>query len=165
MVAQGRTQIARMTSATLSPSRAKVNFRLAGGAQPLILLPVHVNDRGPFDFILDTGAGTTLLAPQLATELAVHVTGSKQGQTAGGKVDVKLASVSHLAVGQLRLENIEVAITDLSQIERAVGAPILGDLGHDFFGKFRLTIDYRQHLLRIDDPSRCEYFGAPPLTE
>jgi hypothetical protein len=33
-----------MTTATLSPSRAKVKFRLAGGAQPLILLPVEVNN-------------------------------------------------------------------------------------------------------------------------
>ena len=37
-----------MTTATLSPGSAKVKFRLAGGAQPLILLPVQVNGDGPF---------------------------------------------------------------------------------------------------------------------
>ena len=37
-----------MTSATVSLNSTKVKFRLAGGAQPLILLPVRVNDRGPF---------------------------------------------------------------------------------------------------------------------
>ena len=52
-----------MTTATLSPKSAKVKFRLAGGAQPLILLPVQVNGDGPFKFILDTGAGTSLLRP------------------------------------------------------------------------------------------------------
>ena len=85
MVAQGRTEIARMTPATLSPGSAKVKFRLAGGGQPLILLPVHVNKRGPFDFILDTGAGTSLLSSELAKQLDMKVIGSKEGQSAGGK--------------------------------------------------------------------------------
>jgi hypothetical protein len=54
-----------MTTATLSPKSAKVKFRLAGDAQPLILLPVQVNGDGPFEFILDTGAGTSLLSSDL----------------------------------------------------------------------------------------------------
>ena len=58
-----------MTTATLSPKSAKVKFRLAGGAQPLILLPVQVNGDGPFKFILDTGAGTSLLSSDLAKKL------------------------------------------------------------------------------------------------
>ena len=73
-----------MTSATLSPRSSKVKFRLAGGAQPLILLPIHVNDRGPFDFILDTGAGTSLLSSDLAKKLDVTIIGAKEGQSAGG---------------------------------------------------------------------------------
>jgi hypothetical protein len=31
----------------------EVNFRLAGGAQPLILVPASVNDCAPREFILD----------------------------------------------------------------------------------------------------------------
>ena len=90
-----------MTAATLSPSSAKVKFRLAGGAQPLILLPVHVNDRGPFDFILDTGAGTSLLSSELAKQLEAKVIGSKEGQSAGGKVSVSLAKVDSISVGEI----------------------------------------------------------------
>lgn len=82
------------TSATLSPKRAKVKFRLAGGAQPLILVPVHMNDHGPFHFILDTGAGTSLLSPELSKQLEVKITGSKEGQSAGGKVSVSLTKVA-----------------------------------------------------------------------
>ena len=43
-----------LTPRTLPTKSATVRFRLAGGAQPLILVPVEVNDQGPFDFILDT---------------------------------------------------------------------------------------------------------------
>ncbi len=74
-----RKIIDRMNNATRSPSRTKVKFRLSGGAQPLILLPVSVNDHGPFEFILDTGAGTSLLSSELAKQLDVKIVGGKEG--------------------------------------------------------------------------------------
>ena len=64
-------------------SRAREKFRLAGGAQPLLLVPVRVNERGPYQFILDTGAGTSILTPELADSLQIKSTGTKQGHTAG----------------------------------------------------------------------------------
>src|ERR1700751_2585902 len=105
-----------MTAATLSLNSSKIGFRLAGGAQPLILLPVHVNDRGPFDFILDTGAGTSLLASDLAKQLELKTIGSKEVQSAGGKVSVSLAKVDSLAVGKAKLGDGDVGIVDLSHI-------------------------------------------------
>jgi hypothetical protein len=47
-------------------STSRVKFHLAGDAQPLILLPVQVSGAGSFQFILDTGAGTSLLSSELA---------------------------------------------------------------------------------------------------
>jgi len=79
-----------MTTATLSPKSAKVKFRLAGDAQPLILLPVQVNGDGPFEFILDTGAGTSLLSSDLAKKLNIKIISTKEGQSAGGKISVSL---------------------------------------------------------------------------
>ena len=59
-----------MATTDLSSGSTKVKFRLAGGVQPLILLPVEVNGEGPFEFILDTGAGTSLLSAELGKKLA-----------------------------------------------------------------------------------------------
>ena len=154
-----------MTSATLSPSSSQTKFRLAGGAQPLILLPVHVNDRGPFDFILDTGAGTSLLSSDLAKQLAVKVLGSKEGQSAGGKVSVSLAKVDSLAVGETKLHDVDVGIVDLAQIGKTIGAKIDGDLGYNFLKHFRVTINYRDFEIRFDDPKRVESLARGALTE
>src|SRR5215472_16702789 len=99
-----------MTTATISPSSSKTKFRLAGGAQPLILLPVHVNNHGPFEFILDTGAGTSLLSSELAKQLAVKIIGSKEGQSAGGKVAVSLAKIDSLAVGETKLGEVDAGV-------------------------------------------------------
>jgi len=154
-----------MTTATLSLRSSKTKFRLAGGAQPLILLPVHVNERGPFDFILDTGAGTSLLSSDLATELDVKTIGSKEGQSAGGKVSVSLAKIDSLAVGETKLDNVDVGIVDLSHIGKTVGAKIDGDLGYNFLKHFRVTINYRDCELRLEDPKRVESFARGTQTE
>src|SRR5712692_649127 len=154
-----------MTVATLSASSTKAKFRLAGGAQPLILLPVHVNGRGPFDFILDTGAGTSLLSSELAKQLEAKVIGSKEGQSAGGKVSVSLAKVDSIAVGETKLHDVDVGIVDLAQIGKTIGAKIDGDLGYNFLKHFRVTIDYRDCEIRFDDPKRVESFGRSAKTE
>src|SRR5713101_4310663 len=152
-----------MTAATLSPNSNK--FRLAGGAQPLILLPVRVNDRGPFDFILDTGAGTSLLSSELAKQLETKVIGSKEGQSAGGKVSVSLAKVESLAVGETKLHDVDVGVVDLAQIGKTVDAKIDGDLGYNFLKHFRVTIDYSDCEIHFDDPTRLESFGRSAKTE
>jgi predicted aspartyl protease len=154
-----------MTAATRAFSSSKARFRLAGGAQPLILLPVKVNDRGPFEFILDTGAGTSLLSAELAKQLELRVIGSKEGQSAGGKVAVSLARVDSLVVGETRLDDVDVSIVDLSHIGSTVGAKIDGDLGYNFLKHFRVTIDYRDSELRLDDPKRVESFAGNARTE
>jgi predicted aspartyl protease len=167
MVARGRTEVANiaMSPATLSPRNAKVKFRLACGAQPLILLPVTVNGQGPFDFIFDTGAGTSLLSTELAQRLQLKVIGSKNGQSAGGKVSVSLAKVDSFAVGEAKLDDVDVGIVDLGHIGKTVGANIDGDLGYNFLKHFRVAIDYRDCEIRLDDPKRVESFGNFAQTE
>lgn len=154
-----------MTTAAISSSSAKVKFRLAGGAQPLILLPVHVNGRGPFDFIFDTGAGTSLLTPELAKTLEVEIIGSKEGQSAGGAVAVSLAKADSLGVGELRMEDVDLGVVDLAQVAKTIGAKIDGDLGYNFLKHFRLTIDYDASEIRFEDPRRIESIVGKTKTE
>ena len=155
-----------MTTTTLSPSSARVKFRLAGGDQPLILLPVEVNGEGPFEFVLDTGAGTSLLSSELGRKLGVQIIRSKEGQSAGGAVSVSLAKVNSLGVASAKLDDVDVGLVDLSHIGKAVGAKIDGDLGYNFLKHFRITLDYRKNEIRFDDPKRLELVGrATAVTE
>jgi predicted aspartyl protease len=154
-----------MTTATISPKRAKVKFRLAGGAQPLILLPVRVNGDGPFEFILDTGAGTSLLSSQLAKKLNIKIISTKEGQSAGGKISVSLAKVDSFAVGQAKLDDVDVGIVDLSHIAKTIGTKIDGDVGYNFLKHFRITIDYHDCEIRFDEPRRIERLGRSAKAE
>lgn len=141
-----------------------VNFRLAGGAQPLILVPVSVNGTGTYDFVLDTGAGASLLSPELARKLSVEITETKEGHTAGGKVKVSIGSVESIAIGTAKVENVQVAIMDLSDLETAVGAKIDGDIGYDYLKHFRVTVNYRTNTLRLAQ-GRHEAIGQAVLKE
>ena len=154
-----------LTPKTLPIKSSTVHFHLAGGAQPLILVPVEVNEQGPFDFILDTGAGTSLLSTELAEKLHIKILGSKQGQSAGGAVSVSLAKVDSFAVGEARLPDVDVGIVDLKHITATVGARIDGDLGYNFLKSFRVSIDYEKSQLRLDDPRRLDVFNRGGQTE
>jgi predicted aspartyl protease len=154
-----------ITPQSIPTKSVTVRFRLAGGTQPLILIPVEINEQGPFEFILDTGAGTSLLSVELSEKLKVKILGSKQGQSAGGAVSVSLAKVESVAVGNARLTDIDVGIVDLKHIGAAVGAKIDGDLGYNFLKSFRVSIDYEKCQLRLDDPRRLDVFNRGGQTE
>src|SRR5205085_11082323 len=143
----------------------EVKFRLAGGAQPLILVPASVNGDGPHEFILDTGAGLSLLTPELAEHLGVKATESKEGMGAGGKVTISLGVAESLSIGQARIESVQVGITDeVKRIGAAIGAMVDGDIGYDYLKNFRLTIDYEKATKKFSGftQKRAWYESEPP---
>ncbi|HKQ99401.1 MAG TPA: aspartyl protease family protein [Pyrinomonadaceae bacterium] len=138
----------------------EVKFRLAGGAQPLILVPASVNESEPHEFILDTGAGISLLTPELAERFGVAATDSKEAMGVGGKVTISLGVARLLEVGESRVENIQVAITDeLHRIGAVIGARVEGNIGYNFLKEFSLTIDYQSSTLSLTRVSK-EASGA-----
>ena len=127
-------------------------FELVGGAQPLALVPVHVNGRGPFRFVLDTGAGMSLVSPQLAQQLGISALKSVTGHGAAGTVHIEVGIARSLAVGSSVRENVEVGITlELSRIASAIGTVVDGDLGYDFLRHHRVTVDYRTNTLHLSN--------------
>ncbi len=129
---------------------ARIPFRLADSASPLILLPVMVDDTGPYPFILDTGASHTLLAPRLATSLRIGADREGDAIAAGGRVTIAHGQARALALGALRREPMPVAITgELDRIGAAMNTQIDGALGYDFLGDLVLTLDYQSCALTV----------------
>jgi len=126
---------------------------------------VQVNGDGPFKFILDTGAGTSLLSSDLAKKLNLKIISTKEGQSAGGKISVSLAKVDSLALGQAKLDDLDVGIVDLSHIGKAIGTRIDGDVGYNFLKHFRIAIDYHDCEIRFDEPRRIERLGRSAKAE
>lgn len=135
-----------------------VRFRLAGGENPLILVPVHVNDLGPYEFVLDTGSSHCLLLPGLAETLGLRPCLEKQALGAGGSVKLAFANVASLSVGLARRCNVQVGITDeLERIGAAIRTRVDGDLGFEFLKNFSLTIDYQRSELSFTSDAEAEH--------
>jgi predicted aspartyl protease len=131
----------------------KVPFRLTGGQNPLIVVPVQVDDTGPYPFILDTGASHCLLSRELSKRLQVQPEMEKQAMGAGGPITLAFAHVASMAVGCARQSNVPVAITsELERIGAAIGSRVEGGLGFSFLKDFSLTIDYSANSLSLAPP-------------
>lgn len=131
---------------------ACVTFRLAGGKQPLILLPVFIDGRGPYWFVLDTGAGATLASNELADALALPRGDDEDGRGAAGKMKLVKSQLPSLTVGQETLESVPAFVTDLSFIGQAKGAQVDGALGASFLRHFAITLDYATNTLTLTRP-------------
>ena len=129
-----------------------MTFRLAGSKQALILLPVFVDGRGPYSFVMDTGATTTVVSNELVDALALPRGKKQDGRGAAGKMTLVESRLPSLTVGDQTLDSLPVSVTDLSFLGRAMGEQVDGALGHSFLRHFVMTLDYATNALTLRRP-------------
>lgn len=130
-----------------------VSFKLVGEPQPLVLVPTFINGQGPFDFILDTGASTSLVTPSLANKLGIACQDEREALVAGGKIALGLGEVSSFSIGQAKINDLIVGIVDLTDVCQAIDAEVMGGIGHNFLQHFHLSLNYQKQTLHLSDPS------------
>jgi hypothetical protein len=114
----------------------------------LVLVPVHVNGRGPYHFVVDTGATTTTLDDTLATELAIRPSGVMNVVTSAGVFSSPTGIVDELSIGPVRSRSLPVLWTSLREIRRD-DRRILGILGQDILRNHTAIIDYARRSLEL----------------
>jgi hypothetical protein len=127
-----------------------VPFRLAKPDKPLILLETTVNGKGPYRFVLDTGAGLTMISAELAKKVGVQRDKAQKAVGAGGSVEVHFGTVKALAIGETRIEALKVGIMDLSGISNAIDTDIDGIIGYNFLSRFRVSVDYPKQAVTFE---------------
>jgi tetratricopeptide (TPR) repeat protein len=108
----------------------------------------------PLNFIIDTGATTTVLSEKLA-ELDVAQSFIQQGRmrvfgAAGIAENVKMALLPKLAVGTYTRENIDAAVLDLEPVNETAGFQQSGILGGNFLRYFRVVFDFQRGIVRLE---------------
>jgi predicted aspartyl protease len=117
-------------------------FEYIGGSH-LIGVPVHINGRGPFQFVLDTGAGNTVITPKLAESVDINaepVPGIARGL--GGDMQLKLAFLESIVVDSITISSPQVVVVDLSKVSPKGNLIENGILGFDFLRNLETHIDY-----------------------
>jgi predicted aspartyl protease len=119
----------------------------------LIGAPVKINGHGPYPFVLDTGAGSTVVTPDFAKQLNLDVQVVEQGiaRGLGGDMQLSLANVDSLSVGMSAIANEQVAVIDMNKVSPKGKLIENGIIGYNFLKNFETVIDYPSMQLSFVD--------------
>jgi len=118
-------------------------------AESLLVIPVKINQAGPFDFMVDTGSQPNIIDPALAASLQLKSQGPVGLVTASTLLQGSVATVTSLEAGGYTLKNPAVVVEDLGALQ-AADPRIRGVLGENFLAHFDVLIDYSHLLLCLD---------------
>ncbi|MCX6826657.1 MAG: aspartyl protease family protein [candidate division Zixibacteria bacterium] len=125
-----------------------------------IYLYVTVNGRSRL-WILESGAGNTVLDSKYAAELGIKTEGNIKGQGAGNLVDVSFAVLPQFNIDGLEFDSQKVAVIDISRlIKKWVGFNVGGILGYDFLSRLVTRIDYANERISFYHPDSFNYDGS-----
>jgi predicted aspartyl protease len=113
-------------------------------------VPVTVNGRGPFPFVIDTGSNRTVVSDALAAQLRLPSSGSLQIRAATALANTGSVHVADLAVGNRRMADLRAPVLALDNL----GA--LGMLGIDAVSGQRLLMDFRKKEMTLTSTLRRE---------
>lgn len=118
----------------------------------LIIMPVSINGGPEVNFLFDTGVKSNIFfSKTVADELDMQYTRKLNLVGADGKT-VLSASVSpnnHFDLGPIEgiFQAILVLDEDFLELEKVIGVPIYGVIGHDFFKNNPVKIDYDNQII------------------
>ena len=123
---------------------------ITSGRETMVLVPVRVNGRGPYDFVLDTGASSSTVSQSLMRRLRLPRTGdTAHVRGVAGDTVVPVVTVRRWTLGGQRLRGRELPVLDLGGDFGA--GQVNGLLGSDElrrFGAVRLDYKNRKLILR-----------------
>jgi predicted aspartyl protease len=138
------------------------------GGRPIV--DVRVNGKGPYRFILDTGASMTVIDAALKAELKLPTMPGMRAAAPGHGPAPEIVSVDSLSVGGARLRGVTAALMPLGAFLTGEQAP-RGVLSASVFPGHLVTFDYpsrrivlkRGALERADSTTTHAYGEDDPL--
>lgn len=114
-----------------------------------IIAPVMVDGRGPFRFLVDTGADGSMISARLAVQLGLTPVqgGGEHVEGTTGNENMPWVTLARLRVGRIVKSNLRVPISQ---------SPVLGGLdgilGLAGFGPVQVAVDFRRRRVTISPP-------------
>jgi len=142
--------------------KKKVNipFRMV---RNLAIIQLKINNKGPFNFIMDTGAGLMIITDPTLID-SVNIPNKRilkiTGCGTGRDFDAYVTSVLDIQIPGLTSYNVEAAILkeDHFGLSNYVGMPIQGLLGYDFFCNLAVKVDFSDSTITCYRPKDDRLF-------
>ncbi|MGD8922190.1 MAG: aspartyl protease family protein [Candidatus Zixiibacteriota bacterium] len=130
-----------------------------------IYLPVNVSGKERL-WVLDSGAGRTVIDSSFAVESGLKPEGNLTGQGAGNTVNVSFVTLPPYRVGDIEFQQQKIVAINLKQLfHKILGLEVVGILGYDFLSRFATRIDYANETLVFYLPDKFNYTGAGTVIE
>lgn len=129
-----------------------IPFELGGH---LILMPVRINDcEKEYTFFLDTCA-QTIIDLRVASDL--HIENGRELPLPDETMPEAFLSKTNvdISLGNAQVRDLKVLLLDLSSWRKS-GRSIDGVVGSDFLRFFRVTIDYRERMVLLEQSRKAE---------
>ncbi|SRR5713226_5364810 len=127
-----------------SLERSQVPFYQAG---QLMVVKGVLNDKVSTDFMVDTGAGITLIPQASASQLGIDLRSgwpTTPFRTGGDITQIPLVVLDSVEIGGMEVTKLKVAVHD---------SPVLGQrgiLGLDFLKNFRVEVNFKEGFLLLE---------------
>ncbi len=135
-------------------SHISIPFKMV---KSLVIIPIMVNDKGPYNFVLDTGVGMILFTdPSLIDSLNItfkrdiKIKGFGEGGDLSAYITGNLKmNVTEYIQGSFSAAFLKDEAFDLSGY---TGMPVHGLIGYEFFNSFTVKINYSGNTLTLYRP-------------
>jgi hypothetical protein len=140
------------------PPAAVDNSLIIGGddlkarkADTRMTVEVHVNGRGPYHFVVDSGADTSVVGVGIARDLALPLGTPAILNGTTDRAIVDRVKVDQLLLGQTTFGNLELPALK----EYDLGGQ--GMIGIDALVNQRLMMDFEKHVIKVEDAREPEH--------
>jgi hypothetical protein len=140
----------------------------------MVVIQLKINNKGPFNFIMDTGVGLMIITdPQLIDSVSIpskrilKLTGCGDGDA----YDAYITAPLHVDIPGLTSYNVAAAILkeDHFGLSNYAGVPIQGLLGYEFFSNLAVKVSFSDSTLTVyrpkDDHSFAKWQKMPMTVE
>jgi hypothetical protein len=133
---------------TSADTPGRVGFTIVNGF--MVVVPVHINGAGPYEFLLDTGTSRSMVVARVADQLALPTTGRSVIVGIRGASTISLVQAGSLSLAGATVPNLQLTV-----VPKNSGFPseVAGVLGEDFLENFDVLLDNRHHTLELQPGS------------
>jgi predicted aspartyl protease len=135
-----------LAAAAAGEPQGSASLRLVRGRFPVV--SVLIDDRGPFDFLLDTGSTATVVSTDLAASLRASIGRTVPVATTLGMRELRRTEIGSISLAGRKSGPLSVLVSDLREI-RELDSSLEGILGLDFLSHVDFLIDYRERTLEV----------------
>lgn len=108
-----------------------------------LTIPVRINGKGPFRFVIDTGADRSVIAEDIAIALGLPFGNEVMLQGIVLAIPAKSVPVSELEYGVASRENLRLPVLPRRLLQAD------GYLGLDAIGQYRVVFDFKAQTLQV----------------